>query len=209
MITGWLNPGQSPTGLGSYRSKYGTASAMKGRSIDAMGTLGFSDHANYQRYAGLPATGAIDNPTINSLAARSVSPLAGATGPNGSSGPATSGSAVASTPNSAGGFYPHPSSILDTAPKAVMPTGGGIGPQGNAQQRWRSGQDDDGTGLKPLSDSRRFFWATGGIDARAPQANPQANKGAVQPVTFNNSSQVGNPVTFNNNVPGHSDWQPY
>lgn len=197
MITGWINPGQSPTGLGSYRSKYGTASAMKGRSIDAMGALGFSDPANYQRYAGLPATGAIDNPTINSLAARSVSPLAGATGPNGYAGP----SALVAQPTGP--------SILDTAPKAVMPTGGGIGPQGNAQQRWRSGQDDDGTGLKPLSDSRRFFWATGGIDARAPQANPQANKGAVQPVTFNNSSQVGNPVTFNNNVPGHSDWQPY
>lgn len=65
----------------------------------------------------------------------------------------------------------------------------------NTMQRWQSQAD----GIKPLSDERRFFWATGGnkgglIDARAPQAEPSQNKGAVQPVTFNNSP---------------SGWEPY
>lgn len=204
MITGWLNAGQSPNGLGSYRSKYGTASAMRGTSADAMGALGFSKPASYQRYAGLPQTGVADIATINDLAAArgasSVSPLAGLRGPTGPSGPSTSASPV-----SAGGFYPgqQPSgpSILDTAPKALMPSG-------NAQQRWQAPEKDDGTGLKPLSDARRYFWATGQVDARAPQA---ANSYSPQPVTFNSGSQVGSgqPVTFNNSAPGHSDWQPY
>ncbi len=64
-------------------------------------------------------------------------------------------------------------------------------PGQNAMQRWQSASQQGG-GIRPISDERRYFWATGGnkgglIDARAPMADPTQNKGAVQPVTFNNS----------------------
>ncbi len=59
-------------------------------------------------------------------------------------------------------------------------------PGQNAMQRWQS-QSQQGGGIRPLSDQRRYFWSTGSIDARAPMADPTQNKGATQPVTFNNS----------------------
>lgn len=96
------------------------------------------------------------------------------------------------------------SNIINTAPMATY-SGTPSQPM-NAQQRWSQQQPQGG--LKPLSDARRFFWATGSIDARAPQANPQANKGAVSPVQFvnNPTSQIGSGGFQFSGGNGHSDW---
>lgn len=63
------------------------------------------------------------------------------------------------------------SSAVDTAPRAVMPSGGGVTPpEGNAAQRWQAGGSD----TQDISPQRRFFWATGLVDARATPAPQNA-----------------------------------
>lgn len=98
-------------------------------------------------------------------------------------------------------------------------TGNPAAPPQNAMQRWMGG-NDNGSGLKPLSPTTRYFWATNRIDARAPKADLSQNIGAVQPVQWKNSAQStqpqqtpqsnavgsGQPIQFINSVPGHSDW---
>lgn len=98
------------------------------------------------------------------------------------------GAAGASGPAGAMGAYSPQQSALDTAPRATY--SGAPTPPQNAMQRWTSASQQlaqPKEGLKPLSDQRRYFWATGHVDARAPQADPSRNKGAIAPVTFNNS----------------------
>ena len=92
-----------------------------------------------------------------------------------------------------GGYAPQPS-IIDTAPKATYQAG--PTPPQNAMQRWSAPQGAQqgaqAQGVRPLSDQRRYFWATGHIDAHATQANPSQNKGAIAPVTFNNTRSTWN-----------------
>jgi len=123
-------------------------------------------------------TASVSNP---SFPAYGGAPMAGAAGPSGPKGTMPSG-------NIDGPQTPFTSAV-DTAPKATysgVPT-----PPQNAMQRW---QQPQAGGMKPLSDQRRYFWATGSIDAHATQADPNRNKGAVAPVTFVNSP---------------SNWEPY
>lgn len=107
---------------------------------------------------------------------------------------------------------PYPS-IIDTAPKAIAPAGNDNVPTQpqNAQQRWEGGSQQNGNPLRPISPQRRFFWATGQIDAHATQAPADANR---QPVTFNNEvpghsgAQPGSSYNFPA-TGGHTDWSPW
>lgn len=145
-------------------------------------------------------------------------------GTGGGSAPSTAWALPATTaPTRSATTTPSPSSsspstgfvsAVDTAPMASM--NGAVAPAQNAMQRWQSSAQQPG--LKPISDARRYFWATGQIDARAPQSDQNSTPA---PVTFNsgnghsawtpdsgtNTSPA--PVTFSNaGTGGHSNWEP-
>lgn len=151
-----------------------------------LGQAGLTDIEN--KYGGLnPVRGTA------TFGASSVSPLAALRGPNptgelqGPPAPMLMGlPGIGNTPNTPGVSF-QPSTDASVVPKS------------NTVQRWQDAGNPTqpaANGVKPMTDQRRYFWATGSVDARAPQANPAANLGAPAPVTFNPS-------------PGHSDWQPY
>jgi hypothetical protein len=106
--------------------------------------------------------------------------LSGAAGPTGDRGmesaqPPSPGSNPVSGPSAPSG-----PSIIDTAPKAVMPN-----PAENATQRWMKPRD--------LSPQRRYFWSTGLVDARATPSERNA------PTDFDstfgpNRSHMGKPA---------------
>jgi len=117
-------------------------------------------------------TASVSNPMWNIQTAPTATlpvqggvPMAGAAGPSGPLGTEPS--------------------IIDTAPKATYtPPQSSMAPPSppqNSMQRW---QQQAQNGPKPLSDQRRYFWATGHIDARA---RPSPQNSSPAPVQFKNS----------------------
>lgn len=73
-------------------------------------------------------------------------------------------------------------------------------PPQNAMQRWQaSASGVSQEGIRPISDQRRYFWATNHIDARAPQAQPPQGLGT-------NAQRGYAQIKFNNSP---SNWSPY
>lgn len=202
MITGYartpIGRGQRPLGPGDYSTPYGNVSSVSGQEYSGAQSIlkdtGLETPSRYQRWAGLPTTGILDTPTLTHMSVRgasSVSPLSGLRGSTGDPG-------VAMPP--AGGFNPSALPGIGNTPNTPgvsFQPDASVVPKSNTVQRWQDAGNPttpEGGGLKPLSDPRRYFWATGSIDARAPQANPSSNLGAVAPVKFNSSP---------------SGWEPY
>lgn len=119
-------------------------------------------------------TASISNPTFPAYGG---APIAGAAGPSGSVG------ISAPSGNPDGPQTPFVSA-LDTAPKATM---GVPSPPQNAMQRWQSQSSPQSSNMPAISPQKRYFWATGSIDAHATAADPTQNRGAVAPVQFVNS----------------------
>lgn len=191
---GWQGP-RAPVPSGQYQTPYGTASVRSNAQYQTAMEAAFGS-------GGAPTFGGI--PSMAATAAPFGPPaptFGGAPGLN--PGPPI-GSQNVTMPASTGQL---PQATNPGAPPVSEPPG----PAQNAMQRWTG---NGGSALRPLTPQTRFFWATNHIDARAPQADQSQNAGAVQPVDFRSDaanpqqSQVGTgaPVTFNNNVAGHSDW---
>lgn len=191
--TGWQSP-TAPMATGKYKTPYGTVGIQSGAQYDQA------------KMAAFGPPGPWNNVTI-----QNEIPTATATAaPFGPAYPGAPSRTATSTPAGGTGFV----SAIDTAPMASM--NGAVSPAQNSMQRWQSAAQQPG--FKPISDARRFFWATGNIDARAPQS---AQNSTPAPVTFQggdghsswtpdsgtNTSPV--PVSFANaGTGGHSNWEP-
>lgn len=119
--------------------------------------------------------------------------------PRGTSSMGSGGFSFGATGNPTGNFIDVPSTVTRVSPPSTSPVSnaapsGNAGPVGqpnpsglpplgsgtgvgNAMQRW---QPQTNNGMPQISPQKRFFWATGTMDGRAPQANPSNNIGAIQ-----------------------------
>lgn len=106
----------------------------------------------------------------------------------------------------------YPDAEFLTQPEAAAPAQPPA-PAQNSMQRWSEQTKAQPEGMRELSNQRRYFWATGRIDARPTAADPSRNKGAIKASPLiradGSASEVGSgsPVRFNKT--NFNDWSSY